>query len=143
MKNKKINLLLAFLFSWIIVVGTVCADTKCRDRGYNPCCQTCSLDSNSLGSKTETYGSISADSQYSTNFSFATAKNQFCCKDKNCKSEGEFFLGTQNASFQKQAVNFVSRPKPLNKDRASIPVFTNHKTIQTISIYNINQSFLC
>ncbi len=140
MKNKKINIILAFLFSWIIVSGTVCADTKCRDRGYNPCCQ-----SSSPGSKTETYSSISTyDSQYLTNFSFAAHKNQFCCKDKNCKSEGDFFLRTQNASFQKQAVNFVyTHPTPLNKNRALGPVFTNHKTIQTISIYNINQSFLC
>ncbi len=140
MKNKKINIFLAILFSWVIVIGTVCADTKCRDRGYNSCCQAGSLDS-----KTETYNSISVyDFQYLANFPFAGGKNQFCCKDKNCKSEGKIFLKTQNSSFQNQAVNFVyTHPKPLNKDRASGPVFTHHKTIQTISIYTITQSFLC
>lgn len=140
MKNKNINVILAILFSWIIVSGTAYTDTKCRDQGYNPCCQTCLQ-----GSKTETFSSISAyDSQYSTIFSFAAGKNQYCCKDRICKSGGEFFLRTQNSNFQKQAVNFVyTRPKSLNRDRALNPIFIHHKTIQTISIFTITQSFLC
>ena len=82
--------------------------------------------------------------QDSTIFSAVSGKKDFCCKDKVCKSEGQFFLQTQNSNFQKQSVNFVyTHSKFLNKNKALSAVFDHHKTIQTISIYTIIQSFLC
>ena len=140
MKNKNINLFLAILFSWIIVSGTVYADTRCRAQGSDLCCQTFPQ-----GSKTTTsISNYTYDSQSSTILPLAAGKNQFCCKDKICKSEGEFFLRTQNANFQKQAVAFsYNPPEPLNGYRTINPVFAQYKTIQTISIYTITQAFLC
>jgi len=140
MKNKLGNLLWAILFSWIIVSGTVYTDTKCRDQGYSLCDQT-----GSPASKAETSISTCAYSfQYLTIFSFAAEKKDFCCKDRICGSPETLFLRTQNTNFQKQSVNFVyARPMPLNKAKALNPIFVHHKSIQTISIYTITQSFLC
>lgn len=140
MKNKLNNLFYTILFSWIIISGTVYTSTKCLDQGFCPCDQA-----SFLGSNTATSISICAyNSQYSTVFSFAAGKKDFCCKDKTYESEEKVFLRTQNSNFQKQFVNFVhTSPGPLNKERALGPIFDHHETIQTISIYTINQSFLC
>ena len=140
MKNKLNNIIWAILFSWIIIFGSVYANTNCHDQRLSLCHKTSPLDL-----KTET--SVAAcvyNSQDSTVFSSAAGKKDFCCKDKICKSEGQLFLRTQNSNFQKQSLDFVyTHPRFLNKDRALSSIFDHHKTIQTISIYIIIESLLC
>ncbi|MCP4670159.1 MAG: hypothetical protein GY857_02525 [Desulfobacula sp.] len=137
MKNKFNNIFQAALFSWILIFGSVYANTNCNDQRYSICFQT--------GLNTETtVSSCISNFQDSTAFSAVAGKKDVCCKDKICKSEGQLFFRTQNSSFQKQSVAFVyTLPKCLNKNRALTAVFDHHKTIQTIPIYTIIQSFLC
>jgi len=140
MINKLNNIFWTILFSWILIFGSVHANTNCHEQGYNLCFQT---GSSVLNTET-TVSSCIYKFQDSTIFSAATGKKDFCCKDKVCKSEGQLFLQTQNSNFQKQSVNFVyTHPKFLNKNKALSAVFDHHKTILTISIYTIIQSFLC
>ncbi len=140
MKNKLNNIFWAVVFSWILIFGSDHANTNCHEQEYNLCLET---GSTVLNTET-TVSNCIINFHDSAIFSAAAGKKDFCCKEKLCKSEGRLFLRTQNSSFQKQSINFVyTYLEFMNKNRSLNAVFDHHKTIQTISIYTITQSFLC
>jgi len=138
MKNKFNNSLWLLLFSWMLLSGAVHA--TCPDQGYSLCCQTSLL---SPTAQTLTSPCTYPSFQWATG-SFDADKNDYCCKKKGRGSQGVHFLNTQNSNCQNHSLGLAyTGQSPGNKYPIVGSILDLHKSIQTIPIYTLIQSFLC
>lgn len=134
MKNKPSVWILLFL--GIFLFGALRG--ACADQGYSSCCQTGLLPTAQTLTSPCTYPS----SQWVSDL-FDADKNDYCCKKKGCPSRGVHFVNTQNSNYQNHSLGLVLGQPPGNTDLPAGPILDVHKSIRTIPIYTLIQSFLC
>ena len=126
-------------FLWIIISGTAYTNSKCGDSEYSRCCFA-----NSLSSKIEKVIESCAYTSHCWELvSTTSCKKDFCCKKKECTPDGVLFFNTQSPNFQTDSIHFTYTSQRHLANRALRPVFDQHKTRQSISIYTLIQSLLC
>jgi hypothetical protein len=127
------------LFLGIIISGTAYTKSNCCDSEKSR-----SYSAHSFFSKIETDISSCAYNSHCWGRLYTTSsKKESCCKKKECSRDSEFFLNTQNPKIQTASIPFVFTSQRQLDNRALRPVFVQHKTRQSISIYTLIQSFLC
>lgn len=137
MNNKCNNFLWLLFFSWVLLSGAV--NATCVDKADSACCQSLY----SSAAQTSSPHCAYSFSPWTLDF-FDADKNDYCCKQKGCSSQGGDFLNSQNLNCQNHSPGMVlSVQSPGNTDRMIASILDGHKSIQTIPIYTLIQSFLC
>jgi hypothetical protein len=127
------------LFLGIIISGTAYTKSNCCDSEKSQ-----SYSAHSFFSKIETdISSCAYNSHCWGRLSTTSSKKDSCCKKKECSRDFEFFLNTQNPKIQTASIPFVITSQRQLDNKSLHPVFVQHKTRQSISIYTLIQSFLC
>jgi len=127
------------LFLWIIISGTAYTKSNCCDSEKSQ-----SYSAHSFFSKIETDISSCVHNSHCWGQLYTTSsKKNSCCEKKECSRNSEVFLNTQNHRIQTVSIPFVITSQRQLDNRALRPVFAQHKTRQSISIYTLIQSFLC
>ncbi len=125
-----------------MIFGPTYASIKCGDQGYNLCNEMSTLSSKDervISKCTKNPHCISA-------ISITTGKKDFCCQKKNCPSETNLFLSTQNSNPQTQSLCFLNIDQNHQSKELSLrTLFDQYKyrSAQSVSIYTLIKSFLC